>query len=59
MLHQLRLKKIQKTAEATVDFIRNRIVDKFNSAGKSEEGDKTRKIEEIYIPSEKKVAHYL
>ena len=58
MLHQLRLKKIQKTTEATVDLLGNRIVDKFNSAGKSKEGDKTRKIEKIYIPSEKKTGHY-
>ena len=45
---------VQKTAEATGDLIGNKIVHKFTSAGKSKEDDKTKKVEEIYIPPEKK-----
>ena len=45
---------VQKTAEATGDLIGNKIVHKFTSAGKSKEDDKTKKVQEIYIPPEKK-----
>ena len=45
---------VQKTAEATGDLIGNKIVHKFTSASKSKEDDKTKKVEEIYIPPEKK-----
>ena len=41
---------VQKTVEATGDLIR----DKINSVGKSEEKEKTKKAEEIYIPLEKR-----
>ena len=44
---------IQKTAEATGDLIGNKIADKNTSVGKSKEDDKTKKVEEIYIPPEK------
>ena len=39
---------VQKTAEATGDFIGNKIADKITSIGKPKE------IEEIYIPPEKR-----
>ena len=50
---------VQKTAEATVDLIGNKIADKITSIGKPkeipEEKPKTKeKPEEIYIPSEKR-----
>ena len=45
-------KVVQKTAEATRDLIGNKIADKITSVGKSKE--KTKKAEEIYIPSEKR-----
>ena len=45
---------VQKTAEATVDLIRNNLTDKITSIGKSKNDDKTKKIEEIYIPPEKR-----
>ena len=41
---------VQKSAEATRDFIRNKIADKITSVGKSKEKGKTKKVEEIYIP---------
>ena len=41
---------VQKTVEATGDLIR----DKITSVGKSEEKEKTKKAEEIYIPLEKR-----
>ena len=44
---------VQKTAEATGDLIGNKITDKITSAGKSREEDKTKKVQEIYIPPEK------
>ena len=44
---------IHKTAEATGDLIGNKITDKITSAGKSREEDKTKKVQEIYIPPEK------
>ena len=43
---------VQKTAEATADLIGNKIANKINSVGKSKE--RTRKVEEIYIPPEKR-----
>ena len=44
----------QKTAEATGDLIGNKIADKIASAGESKEGDKMKKVEEIYIPPGKR-----
>ena len=44
----------QKTVEATGDVIGNEIVDETTSVGKSKEDDKTKKVEEIYIPPEKR-----
>ena len=43
---------VQKTAEATGDLIGNKIADKITSLGKPKE--KTKKVEEIYIPPEKR-----
>ena len=43
---------VQKTAEATGDLIGNKITDKITSVGKSKE--ETKKVEEIYIPPEKR-----
>ena len=45
---------VQKTAEATGDLIGNKIADKINSIGKPKEKEKTREIEENYIPPEKR-----
>ena len=47
---------VQKTAEATGDFIRNKIANKITSIGepKEKEKEKTKEIEEIYIPTEKR-----
>ena len=45
---------VQKTAEATGDLIGNKIADKITSIGKSKEKEKTKKVEEIYIPPEKR-----
>ena len=45
---------VQKTAEATGDLIGNKIVDKITSVGKSKEKGETKKVEEIYIPPEKR-----
>ena len=47
---------VQKTAEATGDLIRNKIADKITSIGepKEKEKEKTKEIEEIYIPTEKR-----
>ena len=44
----------QKTAEATRDLIDNKIADKITLVGKSKEKEKTKKVEEIYIPPEKR-----
>ena len=46
----------QKTAGTTRDLIGNKIVDKITSIGKSKEKqkEKTNKLEEIYIPPEKR-----
>ena len=48
-------KVFQKTAEATGDLIGNKIADKITSLGKPKE--KTKKVEEIYIPPEKKATN--
>ena len=45
---------VQKTAEATGDLIGNKIADEITSVGKSKEDDKTKKVEEICIPPEKR-----
>ena len=45
---------VQKIAEATGDLIGNKIADKIISIGKPKEKEKTKEIEEIYIPPEKK-----
>ena len=45
---------IQKPAEATGDLIGNKIADKVTSVDKSKEDYKTKKIQEIYIPPEKR-----
>ena len=44
---------VQKTAEATGDLIGNKTADKITSIGKTEEKEKTKKVEEIYIPPKK------
>ena len=44
---------VQKTAEATGDLIGNKIADKITSIAKTNEKEKTKEIEEIYIPPEK------
>ena len=48
---------VPKPAEATGDLIGNKIADKINSIGKPKEKE-TKKIEEIYIPPEKKTTNY-
>ena len=45
---------VQKAAEATRGLIGNKIADKTASAGKSKEKGETKKVEEIYIPPEKR-----
>ena len=45
---------VQKAAEATGDLIGKKIADKVTSIGKPKEKEKTSKIEEIYIPPEKR-----
>ena len=44
---------VQKTAEATGDLIGNKIADKITSIGKPKEKEKTKEIDEIYIPPER------
>ena len=46
---------VQKTAEAKGDLIGNKIADQITSIGKPKEKDKTKEIEEIYIPPEKRL----
>ena len=53
-MQKLLKRVVQKTAEAFGDLIGNKIADKITSAGKSKEDDKTKKIQEIYIPPEKR-----
>ena len=50
----VRKRVVQKTAEATEDLIGNKIADKITPIGKPKEKEKTKKAEEIYIPSEKR-----
>ena len=45
---------VQKTAEATGDLIENKIADRITSIGKPKEKEKTKEIEEIYIPPERR-----
>ena len=45
---------VQKTAEATGDLIGNKKADEITSIGKPKEKEKTKEIEEIDIPPEKK-----
>ena len=45
---------VQKTAKATADLIGNKIADKITSMGKPKEKEKTKEIEEICIPPEKR-----
>ena len=45
---------VQKTAEATGDLIGNKIAYKITSVDKSKEKEKTKKVEKIYIPTEKR-----
>ena len=45
---------VQKTAEATGDLIRNKIVDKITSLGKTKSNKKQDERQEIYIPPEKR-----
>ena len=45
---------VQKTAEATGYLIGNKIADKITSIGKPKEKEKTKEIEETYIPPEKR-----
>ena len=47
-------KVVRKTAEDTGDLIGNKIADKITSIGKLKEKDKTKEIEETYIPPEKR-----
>ena len=45
---------VQKTTEATGDLIGNKIADKITSIGNQKKKKKPKKIEEIYIPPEKR-----
>ena len=45
---------VQKSSEAKGDLIGNKIADKITSIGKQKENEKTKEIEEIYIPPEKR-----
>ena len=47
-------KQFKKKEEATGDLIGNKIADKINSVAKSKEIEKTKKVEAIYIPPEKR-----
>ena len=47
----------QKTAEATRDLIGNNIADRITSVRKSKEKEE-KKVQEIYIPTEKKTTNY-
>ena len=49
---------VQKVAEATGDLIGNKIDDQITSTGKPKEKEKTKEVEEIYIPPEKKTTNY-
>ena len=45
---------VQKTPETTGDLIGNKIADRITSIGKPKEKEKTKEIDEIYIPPEKR-----
>ena len=45
---------VQKIAEATGDLIRNKIVDKITSLGKTKSNKKQDERQKIYIPPEKR-----
>ena len=45
---------MQKTAEATGDLFGDKIADKITSIDKQKEKEKTKKAEELYIPTEKR-----
>ena len=45
---------VQNTAEAAGDLIGNKIADKITSIGRPKEKEKTKQIDEIYIPLEKR-----
>ena len=45
---------VEKTAEATGDLIGNKIAHKITSIDKKKEKEKTNKVEENYIPPEKR-----
>ena len=45
---------VQETSETTGDLIGNKIADKITSVGKLKEKEKTKKVEGIYTPPEKK-----
>ena len=45
---------VQKTAEPAGHLIGNKIADKITSVSKSKKEQKTKKVEEIYIPPEKR-----
>ena len=45
---------VQKTAEATGDFIGNKIAGKITSLGKTENKEKEEERQEIYIPPAKR-----
>ena len=47
-------REFPKTTEATGDLTGNKIADKITSIGKPKEKEKTKEIEEIYIPPEKR-----
>ena len=54
MLQKLPQKQqLKKTEQASGYLIPNKITDKITSIGKSKEHDKTKKVEEIYVPPEK------
>ena len=45
---------VEKIAEVTGDLIGNKIADEITLVVKSKEDNKTKKVEEIYIPPEKR-----
>ena len=47
-------REVRKTTEATGDLIWNKIADKITSTGKPKEKEKTKEIEDIYTPPEKR-----
>ena len=49
---------VQKITEATGDLIENKMADEITSIGKPKEKEKTKDMDEIYIPPEKKITDY-